>query len=625
LDCGGPGCRIIPEDAVTSPDHIDPKTGGRPGLWIELLGWLWLLAVAGFLALFLLPRKGVDFSDEGWILSASLAAARGWGLDLLIPQAPVWALNALVMAAGIDSYLAMRWLFYGLISLCLGVALVAITPPRGSLGLRAGLVTLAGLTALSSLISYNTTPPYLVLAGAGLILLAIDARRLWVRVLLAGLAGLCLATGGFLNFTMYPAALLSLGLVWLACRRPRVVGVTAVVMAAAGGVAILWYLHRIGLHNFLQLPAAHPIRPERFFLALRVMLEWAAPAGVAWILLRITFGGKAQRAARHTGRPTTVAAIILGVCLLFFLVLLQRLGIWQAGAGLYPVLRFGPTAGLGGLGLLEGAMPFTVIAVWAVAVLVLALVLCGAADESYRRVLLYSGCLYLCYLWQEFFSDMDPRAIPVYYAGPCLALGFYLLLQQEGGRAAAWLSGAAVGLTLAGGIAFSLYYNHPNLNSVMGEKVDVPIPKLRGLQETPQRLKTLQALYDAFEKYHCRGGTLISFQGIPLLYYLFEVQPPQGLEYIRVPESWFPERILKTLQAAPRWCVFVSWNWLVLPGQDRYKGRTLPVMEYLRSHSQKIVPLSAPDQMNGNYYNDFVLYIGPQEEPVTPAGVNFGR
>ena len=219
---------------------------------------------------------------------------------------------------------------------------------------------------------------------------------------------------------------------------------------------------------------------------------------------------------------------------------------------------------------------------------------------------------------------MDPRAIPVYYAGPCLALGFYLLLRQEGGRAAGWLRGAAVGLTLAGGIAFSLYYNHPNLNSVMGEKVDVPIPKLRGLKESPQRLETLQALYHAFEKYHCRGRTLISFNCTPLLYYLFEVQPPLGLEYIRVPFTWFPDRILQTLRESRQWCVFVSWTYLEIPPQFHLQVRNGPVIEYLRSHSQKIVPLSSRDKP-AHHYDDFVLYLGPEEKPVAPTAAKFGR
>jgi hypothetical protein len=239
-------------------------------------------------------------------------------------------------------------------------------------------------------------------------------------------------------------------------------------------------------------------------------------------------------------------------------------------------------------------------------------------------VLLYAGCLYLCYLWQELFSLMDPRAIPVYYAGPCLALGFYLLLRQPGGLACAWLRGGALALTLAGGIAFSICYCHPNLNSVLGEKVDVPIPKLLGLKESPQRLETLQALYHAFDEYDCRGRTLITFQATPLLNYLFEVKPPQKLEYIYVPYFDDPDTILRTLQQSPKWCVFVSWNWLDFPGQREAKTRTDPIMEYLRSRSRQIVRLSPRDKP-AHYYDDFVLYLGPAEESVSPETTTLGR
>src|ERR1700728_1617956 len=97
--------------------------GHRSGRWADFAGWVWLAAVAIFLAFFLLPRKGVEFSDEGWVLSASLAPVRGWHLNMVTPQAPLWALNSLLMASGVESYLGLRWAFYALISTSLAVVL----------------------------------------------------------------------------------------------------------------------------------------------------------------------------------------------------------------------------------------------------------------------------------------------------------------------------------------------------------------------------------------------------------------------------------------------------------------------------------------------------------------------
>src|SRR5215831_7011391 len=100
------------------------------GAWAAIVGWTWLVLVAVFLVVFLLPRKGVDFGDEGWVLSASLSAARGRHLNQAIPQAPFWVVNAALMAAGAGSYIAMRWAFYGLISASLAIALIAIDRGR---------------------------------------------------------------------------------------------------------------------------------------------------------------------------------------------------------------------------------------------------------------------------------------------------------------------------------------------------------------------------------------------------------------------------------------------------------------------------------------------------------------
>jgi hypothetical protein len=605
--------------------RLDPVIADKIGQnnhRLESLGWLWLLAIMAFQILFLLPRKGVDFSDEGWILSAAMAAARGWHLDLVVPQAPMWAINALFIAIGLDSYLALRFLFLGLISLCLWISLTGIKPPSGSFGLRAALITFAGLTSLSSLISYNNTPQYLVLAGVGLLLLAAEARPFWERGLLAIFAGLALSMAGFLNFTMYPAALISLGLVWLAWSRSRIIWVALAIMAITGGPAIFWYLHRIGLHNFMRYPGGHGVELHRFLVAIRIVLEWIGPALLVWALWRFGLRGKFQQEKPPITLLGLTTAIILGLCLLFFLVMLKQLGVWQGGGWLDPVLRLGAAVGLEGLGLLGRGTAFNVMATWGLAVLIMTLVLCAETDESYRRVLLCSGCLYLCYLWQEFFSLMDPRGIPVYYAGPCLALGFYLLMRRPGGQAVAWLRGAALVITFAGGIIFSLFYNQPNLNSLLGEKVDVPIPKLRGLKESPQRLETLQALCEAFDRYDCRGRTLVTFQATPLLYYLFEAEPPRGLEYIYVPQIYFPDRILQTLRESSRWCVFVSWNWLNFPGQRDAKARTLPILEYLQSHSQKIVRLS-PREKPAHCYDDFVLYLGPVREYGPPPDIKF--
>jgi hypothetical protein len=589
--------------------QLDPSNGSpRLPAWVDLAGWCWLLLTAVFLMTFLIPRKGVEFSDEGWVLSASLAAARGWHLDTVVPQAPMWALNALLMAAGAESYVAMRWLFYALISLCLAIAIAAVEPDRRFSGLKAGLVTFAGLTTLSSLVSYNTTPHYLILGGVGLFLLADDTPQRGVRVGVAALSGLAFSAGGFLNFTVWPAALITIVLVWALRGRPRLIWACLATMAIVSGLAVAWYLRRVGLQTFFHYPGGHGIDKRRVVTGFFVVLEWVAPAmllrGCATMLTRHQPPEQRRRASH-----TAAAAFVLGFGLLLLACLLNRLNLWSFATRLDPVLRAAGSVGLTGLAQLNGNLPAHVIAVWGVAVLVSVLVLCREPSETYRRVVLCACCLYVCYLWQEFFSLMDPRLMPIYYAGPCFGLGFWLLLRRPAALAARVMSASALAVAVAGALAFSVFYNHPNLNPVLGHKVGLTIPKLAGLRESPARADTLQSLVQAFDSYGCRGRTLLTFQATRFLYYLFEVEPPRGLEYLYVPYIFDSSRVMQTLEQSGSWCVFVSWNWLDWP-TPQAKAGTEVVMDYLQQHSERIVRLS-PRAEPVHPYDDFVLYAGP--------------
>ena len=313
---------------------------------------------------------------------------------------------------------------------------------------------------------------------------------------------------------------------------------------------------------------------------------------------------------RRQATHAVAAALVLGFSLLFLSYLLYRLNISTFARRLDPILHAFNTVGLTGLATVNVGLPGHILAIWGVATLVSAAVLCRTKDDVYRRVVLYGGCLCVCYFWQEFFSLMEPRHIPIYYAGPCLALGFYLLLRHPAGLAARLMSGTALAVTLAGALAFSVYYNHPNLNPVLGPKVDVTLPKLTGLRESPERADTLLRLFEAFDSYGCRGRTFVTLHGTPILYYLFDVEPPRGLEYVYVPYIFNPNRVLQTLEQSRSWCVFVSWNWLDWPTPGSKPG-TEPVMEYLRQYSKQIVRLS-PRARPVHAYDDFVLYLGPR-------------
>ncbi len=522
----------------------------------------------------------------------------------------MWAINAVLMSIGVESYIAMRWLFYGLILTCLAIAFIALEPQRRFSGLKAALVTLAALTTLSSLVSYNTAPPYLMLAGASLLALAADTRQKVAQMMLAALSGLALAVGGFLNFTVYPAAVIVLGLAWIARERPAYAWLSLVTMAVVSGAAIAWYLSQIGLETFFRYPGGHGIAPYRLRAGVRLVLEWLV---LGWVASAATLIVLRRRSVeeRRRAQHTIAAALVLGLSILFLSYLLYKLNLWAFAQRLEPLLGLAKVVELDNLGALSEGLAPHVIALWGISVFVLTMVLCRERDDAYRRVTLFGACLYACFLFQEFFSLMDPRLVPIYYAGPCLALGFFLLLRRPPNVAARLMASSALAVTLAGSVAYSLNYNHPNLNPVLGDKVDVAIPKLTGLKESPERADTLGRLVDAFEDHDCRNRTVVTFNATPVLHYLFDAEPPLGTEYLYVPYIFDADAVLRTLRQSPRWCVFVSWNWLDWPKRWP-RPATEPIMDYLRGHSTEIIRLS-PRARPVHPYDDFMLYLGPSQ------------
>jgi hypothetical protein len=131
-------------------------------------------------------------------------------------------------------------------------------------------------------------------------------------------------------------------------------------------------------------------------------------------------------------------------------------------------------------------------------------------------------------------------------------------------------------------------------------------------------VQTLQRLVSAYDDYDCGGRKILTFNTTPFLYYLFDVDPPRGLEYIFMPYFFDRDLLLRTLRDSRDWCVFVSWNAIASPAWLETRRQAEPVMQYLNEHSDPIVPLAIGSHPV-HRYDDFVLYVSRTSAWTAPA------
>jgi hypothetical protein len=212
---------------------------------------------------------------------------------------------------------------------------------------------------------------------------------------------------------------------------------------------------------------------------------------------------------------------------------------------------------------------------------------------------------------QSFFSLHSHLESSITYAGPMLALAFFLFDHVSGlvnksqpiARALSiWL---AIGFGIASCSLYSFHYNHSGYVPIYVDKRLVSVPSLKGIMETPERSDTLEQLVEAYERLDCENKIFITAQSTPLLNYLFNKKSPRDLGYIRPAFIYPEERIFEELNSGSDWCVFYSENFNEQRGGRKMKA----LLGYLAENSERIIPLrEGPPR---HKHDDFVIYIGP--------------
>lgn len=578
----------------------------------DILGWLVLLAVTIFVFSYMLPRKGVGFADEGWFLSAALFAAEGLELDTLIPPAPHYLVNATLMSIGIQNYLHLRYAYYLFIALSMYLFLTGLR--RGQNGCYVVPVGIAFglLTSFQSLISYKTAPVLFLLMALGLIFRCLDTQHSrWISVLLSCLAGFFLGLSSFVNFTIFPAAVLCCTVIWLSHRSNKIVLIMVSVFLTTFALFAGWYLSKIGLTEFLRPLGGHVIVWRRIFS----ILEYAAVWPVFCVCLFGTILIGKYFFPRHWHWFKTISDILRIllpplVSLLFLMLIIGRLfdyNIYFFDNPMFKYIGDKLTEADGRLVRLA-----RLIAFFGWAMLSLVLVAGVRKTTTFNRVALCAFIISTYWINQAFFSGHSYFESSIVYAGPMLALVIYFVHHTFSVKDTRWPMTFAISiiLTVCFGISscalYSIYYNHSNYIPIYVEKRELFIPRLEGIMETPERAHTLEQLTKVYERFDCHNKIFITAQNTPLLHYIFDKKAPRGIGYIR-PITIYPEkRIFEELNSKGDWCVFYSKNYNEQRGEER-KLKTL--LEYLAENSKKIIRLrEGPPR---HKHDDFVIYIGP--------------
>ncbi len=590
---------------------------------LNLAGWAVFLAVAGYVFLFLLPAKGTDFTDEGWYLQASLAAATGKGYDSLLPQSPFYLVNTFFIHIGLGSYLHLRYAYHAVILACMALLARGLEGRRPlayptSLGLAVCL-----LATLTSLLSYENSPLLFGLAGIGLYFTSREEGERRHAAALRLLAGASLGLACFINPTTLPVAALLLAGAFLADRTagaaPRLPLLPAVGTAVVFSGLFGWYLGRIGLAAFLTMPATYGVRLEKILSVLEYTLQWPILLGVFFGALRGVRGLSRfwPRTGRRNGerleeRLTWWLLALLTLCLAAFMAALAGYGTGKTLAA--SAFRAAGMLGLSWIGRTPELLSFQLMIFFGFGFLTLALLGCSRAHTAFPRALAAAGGIVLYWCNQEILSAAVV-SLKTFFAGPLFFTAFFLLhsraRQADGNRAGIRVIVVfACALTVTACALFtSVNFSHPGHISPLGAKAAANLPRLEGLRDTPERAELLQKLAAAYETYGCADKTLITFQKTSLLGYLFDRKLPDGLSYIW-PHFRFPEaRLREEIESGKPWCVFVSKN----GENDENWLRTKPFLDYLAARSQHVEIIRA--EGGADPANPFVLYVGPAAVP----------
>ncbi|WP_144304016.1 hypothetical protein [Oceanidesulfovibrio indonesiensis] len=561
-----------------------------------VLAWCGFAVLALFFLLYITPRKGAFFGDEGWYMYTAFRALRHGELDLFLPQAPAYLFNTAFMTILGAGYLPLRWV-YTLCSMAAGVAIM--TGVGGARGYNKVIIPL-GLccilvAGLSSVVNYQNGPSLFLLMGLGLYWLS---RKTVQPVLFVGgqiASGLCLAFSSMVNFTVAPGlVLICLWLLYTAWRRKDVrLAVSPLSCGVFYSLMLGVYLSKLGLGELFNIPKGHGFHFERLqdILALGALVPacWA----LYWLIERIAgrAGATSKLQNRYAYNPASVglflATLVAAAYMVRFLLVMAM------------ILPPFP------LTLVPAVHPLIILPQYAYAVLCLAVFYGDWTTELQRRGVFCVAALLAYWAQQTFYSDIPVNISMVFASGYFMALGLMMLSTRTGRVGRVIISISAV-FFVAGCLVHLYYGGWTTETRLTGPKVELDNPRFSGILESPERAETFTKIKQAYAEYGCKDKVLITFRNTSLIYYYLDHKAPKRLSYISQNFGMYMEEIRAILESGRPWCVFYSENVDLISNEEEERV----VMELIETHAENRVVLGNDEPRH--LYDDFILYTGPK-------------
>lgn len=575
------------------------------------LGWLVFAVTAVFVFFYLIPRKGVDFTDEGYLLYEAMSFASGYPFDPIAAQAPAFVINGFLMDMGVTNYLHLRYAYYLLIILSMYVLLSGFDIAKKNnylipIGISFGL-----LTTFVSLISYQNAPLLFLLISLGFVFRAIDNNVQTNSKIMAIFSGIFLALSCIVNVTLLPAACLCCLLLFIASTEKKIILISTSVFLICTVLFFSWYLSKIGLEAFLQPPGGHGFDFNRIKLFFAFSIQWPLFFAVIFIPLKVLSLIMKKKQAVIISIIKIFQLICMPLLCFIFLMIISQQAL-KTEYVFFPKKLFTLLQNyFYWIGVLQYEILFNIIAIFGWAILSLSLLAMNSISKSNKRIL---SCILSCYIYwffQMFFSLMQMPLTPIFYTGVMISLGFVLwhntYFNDNYNKSKPFIISMSVSAVFALSVCliFSLYWNQSGWTSIFAKKEKLDLPMVSGIMETPERKRTLTKLNAAYQANKCSERVLITLENTPLLHYFFQQPAPLGLSYIRPAYIYPEEKILNILKSRQKWCVFYSRNYG--EGGEATEKKTKPLLDFIKKNSLNIIKIQTGESIHS--YDDFVLFM----------------